>query len=82
MRMKSILGALVLDNNANEVGKVLDLDFDEKDGKFNKIIISLKKGLISNDELEIDYSDISTIGDYVLLNKSISEKDNDDELEE
>ncbi|MDL2246510.1 PRC-barrel domain-containing protein [Methanobrevibacter sp. OttesenSCG-928-K11] len=82
MRMKSILGALVLDNNANEVGKVLDLDFDEKDGKFNKIIISLKKGLISNDELEIDYSDINTIGDYVLLNKSISEKDNDDELEE
>jgi sporulation protein YlmC with PRC-barrel domain len=79
--MKSILGALVLDKDANEVGKVLDLDFDENDGKFSKLIISLKKGLISNDELEIDYSDIKTIGDYVLLKTSLPEKAENIELE-
>lgn len=74
MRIKAILGSSVLDNKAKDIGKVVDLEFDSDSGKLTKIIVSLKKGLISNDEIEIGYEDISTIGDYVLLKTTISEK--------
>ena len=80
MRMKAILGSSVLDSKANDIGKIVDLEFDSANGKFTKIIVSLKKGLISNDEIEIDYNDISTIGDYVLLKTTISEKVDDVEI--
>jgi len=74
MRVKSIIGMFVLDKEAKEMGKVVDIEFDENNGKFTKLIISLKKNLISTDEIEVNFDDINTIGDYILLNISIPEK--------
>ncbi|WP_409199681.1 PRC-barrel domain-containing protein [Methanobrevibacter sp. DSM 116169] len=82
MRIKSLLGILVLDNQAKEVGKVVDFEFDEKTGKLTKLILSLKKNFISNDEIEIDFEDINTIGDYILLNILIPEKVESIQIEE
>ena len=82
MRIKSIIGMLVLDEEAKEIGKVVDIEFDENNGKFTKLIMSLKKNLISNDEIEVNFDDINTIGDYILLNTSISEKVETIEIEE
>lgn len=81
MRIKSILGALVLDNQAKEIGKVVDLEFDSDSGKFTKLIVSLKKGFMSKDEVEIDFTDINTIGDYVLLKTTIIEEMENIEIE-
>ncbi|MCC7554175.1 MAG: PRC-barrel domain-containing protein [Methanobacteriaceae archaeon] len=82
MRIKSILGILVLDNQAKEIGKVVDVEFDENTGKFTKIIVSLKKNLISNDEIEVDFDDVNTFGDYILLKISVAEKVENAEIEE
>ena len=71
MKIKEFIGSIVLDKNANEVGKVDNVDFDPETGKIQTIILTLKKNIFSKDELEIDFDDVATIGAYVILNKEI-----------
>lgn len=71
MKIRNFLGSTVLDKNANEVGKVDDVDFNPADGKIEKITLTLQKNIFSKDELEIDFDDVATIGAYVILNKEI-----------
>ena len=71
MKIRDFLGSTVLDKNANEVGKVDDVDFNPADGKIEKITLTLQKNIFSKDELEIDFDDVATIGAYVNLNKEI-----------
>ena len=81
MRAKQFFGITVLDKDVNEVGKIEDVEIDTKTSKVTKIIISLNKGILSNDSVEVDFDTIETIGDYILLSTVIS-KDADDEVEE
>ena len=71
MNINDVLGSKVLDKNAYEVGSVSDFDFDPKEGKINSMVVSLKKGLFTKEELEVDYSDVATIGGYVILAKEL-----------
>ena len=71
MKIKEFIGSIVLDKNANEVGKVDNVDFDPETGKIQTIILTLQKNIFSKDELEIDFDDVATIGAYVILNKEI-----------
>lgn len=71
MKIREFLGSIVLDKNANEVGKVDDIEFNPEDGKIEKITLTLQKNLFSRDELEIGFDDVATIGAYVILNKEI-----------
>ena len=75
MKIREFLGSTVLDKNANEVGKVDDIEFDPEEGKIEKITLTLQKNIFSKDELEIDFEDVATIGAYVILNKEIPKKD-------
>lgn len=81
MRAKQFFGITVLDKNVNEVGKIEDVEIDTETSKVTKIIISLNKGILSNDSVEVDFDTIETIGDYILLSTVIS-KDAGDEVEE
>lgn len=74
MKVKQLLGMLALDVNANEIGKITDIDFDPASGKIEKLTITLKKNILSNDQIEIDYIEIKSIGDYVLLNSEVNKK--------
>ena len=67
MRMKDLLGMQVLDIDAKDIGKVGDVDFDENSGQINKIAVSLKKNILSHDEVLVHFENIKSIGDYVLL---------------
>ena len=71
MKIKEFIGSVVLDKNANEVGKIDNVDFDNKTGQIKTIFLTLQKNIFSKDELEIDFDDIATIGAYVILNKEI-----------
>ena len=75
MKIRNFLGSTVLDKNANEVGKVDDVDFNPADGKIEKITLTLQKNIFSKDELEIDFDDVATIGAYVILNKEIPKEE-------
>ena len=75
MQIKKFLGSTVLDKNANEVGKVGDVDFNTETGKIEKITLTLQKNIFSKDELEISFEDVATIGAYVILNKEIPKEE-------
>ena len=81
MKIKEFLGSTVLDKNANEVGKVDNVDFDPATGKIENITLTLQKNIFSKDELEISFEDVATIGAYVILNKEIL-KEKEEEAEE
>ena len=74
MKIKQLLGMMALDANANEVGKIDDAEFDPEEGKINAITIVLKKNFISSNKIEIDFEDVKSIGDYVLLNKEVNKE--------
>lgn len=72
MKIKNILGMKVLDNKANEVGKINDVEFDVETGKIGEISISLKKNLLDkNNDVTVKYENVKSIGDYVLLDIDI-----------
>ena len=75
MRTKQFFGITVLDKKVKVVGKVEDVDIDIETGSVTTLVVSLQKGLLSNDSIEVDFDKIDTIGDYILLNTEISEED-------
>ena len=74
MKIKQLLGMMALDVNANEVGKIDDVEFDKEEGKITAITIILKKNFISSDKIEVDFEDVKSIGDYVLLKIEINKQ--------
>lgn len=79
MNIKEVLGSKVLDKNAYEVGTVSDFDFDQKEGTIKSMVVSLKKGVFSKEELEVAFQDIETIGGYVILSKELPEAEETEE---
>ena len=79
MKIKEFIGSTVLDKNANEVGRIDNVDFDKETGKIEAVTLTLQKNLFSRDELEISFEDIATIGAYIILNKEITKEE---EIEE
>ncbi len=81
MRAKELFGTTVLDKKVNEIGRIEDIEVEIEKGGITSIIVSLNKGLFSNDVIEIDFDSILTIGDYVLLDKVV-ETEKTEEAEE
>lgn len=82
MRAKELFGITVLDKKVKEVGKVEDVDIDIESGSITTLVISLQKGLLSNDSIEVDFDKIATVGDCILLNTEISKEDKEEETEQ
>ena len=81
MKIKEFIGSTVLDKNANEVGKVENVDFDTTTGKIETVTLSLQKNIFTKDELEINFDDIETIGAYIILNKEIATESEEETVE-
>ena len=58
----------------DDEGEIDDAEFDPQEGKINAITIVLKKNFISSNKIEIDFEDVKSIGDYVLLDKEINKE--------
>lgn len=71
MRIKKLLGMQAVDLDANDMGKVDDVEFNSKTGEIEKIVLLSKKNILSHDEKLIHYDNIKIIGDYVLLKVSV-----------
>ena len=82
MRAKQFFGITVLDKKVNEVGKVEEVDIDTETGNITTLIVSLQKGILSNDLIEVGYDKIATIGDCILLNTEISKEEEKEEADE
>lgn len=80
MRAKKLFGITVLDSKVREVGKVDDIEIDTETGSIVSLVISLKKGILSNDAIEVDFENIATIGDYILLSTEIDSEEKPKEV--
>ncbi|MBE6505052.1 MAG: PRC-barrel domain-containing protein [Methanobrevibacter sp.] len=80
MRAKELFGITVLDKNVKSVGKIEDVDFDTETGAITNLVISLNKGIFSNDFIEVEFEKIQTIGDYVLLSEEIEAEEKAEEV--
>ena len=81
MKSKEFIGSTVLDKNANEVGRIDNVDFDKETGKIEAVTLTLQKNIFSRDELEISFEVIATIGAYVILNTEITQEEEVEEAE-
>ena len=73
MKTSKIIGKKVLDCNANDVGKVQDVDIDIKSNNINEIIINSGELSLRKVNIEVTPDMIAQVGDYLLLNVSKSE---------
>ncbi|MGL4670041.1 MAG: PRC-barrel domain-containing protein [Methanobacteriaceae archaeon] len=71
MRIKNVLGKEVLDTDGIVIGKVADVEFDFVNGTLKEIVISVKKNFIATEELILPYTEIKSMGDYILLKSTI-----------
>jgi sporulation protein YlmC with PRC-barrel domain len=73
MKTSKIIGKKVLDCDANDVGKVNDIDIDIKSNSINKIFINTGELSLRKVNFEVTPEMIAQVGDYLLLNVSKSE---------
>lgn len=73
MKTSKIIGKKVLDCEANEMGKVSDVDIDLKSNCINKVIINTGELSLRKVNYEVTPDMIAQVGDYILLNVSNSE---------
>ena len=81
MKISELIGKKVLDDNANEIGKIQDIDINLKENTISETInpneLSLRKV-----NFKITPEMVSEVGDYLLLNISKSEISKDNESKE
>ena len=80
MKITELIGKKVLD--ANEIGKINDIDINLKENDISKVIINPNELSLRKTTFEITTEMISEIGDYLLLNVSKSEITKDNESKE
>lgn len=73
MKIKELFLKQVLDKNANDIGRIDNADFDNETGEIKTLDIALKKNILSSTNIaKINYEDIATIGDYIILKIEIN----------
>lgn len=73
MKIKEFFSKKVLDKNAKEIGRITNADFDNETGEIKTLDIDLKKSILDSANItEINYNDIATIGDYIILKIEIN----------
>ena len=64
MNTRQLFGREVLDANAKLIGKVLDIEFDKRQGVIDYLIV--KAGIVK--QYEVSFEKISAIGEKIILN--------------
>ncbi|WP_302290208.1 PRC-barrel domain-containing protein [Methanosphaera stadtmanae] len=72
----------VLDDNANEIGKIQDIDINLKENTISEITINPNELSLRKVNFKITPEMVSEVGDYLLLNISKSEISKDNESKE
>lgn len=68
MKVSNFLGTRVLDKNAFEIGKVVDMFIEPEKGIINSIIVSTGEFGLKKKDLMVKTGEIGSVGDYILLN--------------
>ncbi len=82
MKISELIGKKVLDDNANEIGKIQDIDINLKENTISEITINPNELSLRKVNFKITPEMVSEVGDYLLLNMSKSEISKDNESKE
>ena len=82
MKISELIGKKVLDDNANEIGKMQDIDINLKENTISEITINPNELSLRKVNFKITPEMVSEVGDYLLLNISKSEISKDNESKE
>ena len=82
MKISELIGKKVLDDNANEIGKIQDIDINLKENTISEITINHNELSLRKVNFKITPEMVSEVGDYLLLNISKSEISKDNESKE
>ena len=82
MKISELIGKKVLDDNANEIGKIQDIDINLKENTISEITINPNELSLRKVNFKIIPEMVSEVGDYLLLNISKSEISKDNESKE
>ena len=82
MKISELIGKKVLDDNANEIGKIQDIDINLKENTISEITINPNELSLRKVNFKITPEMVSEVGDYLLLNISKSEISKDNESKE
>ena len=72
MKISELIGKKVLDDNANEIGKIQDIDINLKENTISEITINPNELSLRKVNFKITPEMVSEVGDYLLLNISKS----------
>lgn len=81
VKINNLIGKIVLDSEGNIAGKVSNIDLDLEKFVINGFAISEQSSSFvkSKKENVINKEDITSIGDYIIINKVISEEKGESE---
>lgn len=82
MKISELIGKKVLDDYANEIGKIQDIDINLKENTISEITINPNELSLRKVNFKITPEMVSEVGDYLLLNISKSEISKDNESKE
>lgn len=84
VKINKLIGKTVLDSDGNIAGKVSNIDLDlEKFGIEGFKITGQSSSFVkSKKETELTKDDITSIGDYIIINKVITEEKEEEESED
>lgn len=73
MKVDKILGMLAIDKNGIEIGKISNLDIETETGEVITVTITKRENPIKSTNLLILFSEIKTIGDYIIVDKDVND---------
>ena len=84
VKINNLIGKTVLDSEGNIAGKVSNIDLDLEQFKINGFSIAEQSSSFVKSKKEnlINKDDITSIGDYIIINKVISKEEEKEEKSE
>ena len=81
VKINNLIGKTVLDSEGNVTGKVSNVDINLNNFKIENISISSSSSSfgISKEEKTCTQDDITSIGDYIIINKTLTKKEEESE---
>ena len=83
VKINNLIGKIVLDSEGNVVGKVSNIDLDLEKFEINGFAITEQSSSFVKSKKEnlISKADISSIGDYIIINKVFTEEKEEEKEE-
>ncbi|RAP51278.1 MAG: hypothetical protein BZ138_05590 [Methanosphaera sp. rholeuAM270] len=84
IKINDLIGKTILDSDGNVAGKVSNVEINTETFIIEEILISGSSSAFGKpkDQISLTKEDITSIGDYIIINKVLTPKEDEEEKEE